>query len=208
MESDVPLTESLADAVARVRPLWEEELLPNVLSGENLLVIGHANGLRALISCIQSDIGDDELSILGVPNALPLVYEVTPDGKPVRCAEDRCYVPPLEAYYLGDACRIFNNIDVDGSGGLDAEELATFMLTLEKVEGDMARASFEALDGDRDGLLRGEELEAAAMACGQALLAEADTNGDGVVNFNEYMNWWARRKMMQRGMLEVLCSAE
>ena len=52
-ECDVPLTESLADAVSRVRPLWEGELLPNVLSGQNLLVVGHANGLRALISCIQ-----------------------------------------------------------------------------------------------------------------------------------------------------------
>ena len=100
---------------------------------------------------LQSDIGDEELSILGVPNAVPLVYDLAEDGAPLRCVAGRCYVPPLEAHYLGEACMVFNRLDVDGSGGLDAKEMASFASALEEVEGGMARASFDALDGDRDG---------------------------------------------------------
>ena len=56
LESDVPLTESIADTVVRVRPFWVDELLPSILAGQTALVVGHANCLRALVSCIQSNI--------------------------------------------------------------------------------------------------------------------------------------------------------
>ena len=36
---DVPLAESLSDTVARVRPLWEQELQPLLLSGQNVLLV-------------------------------------------------------------------------------------------------------------------------------------------------------------------------
>jgi hypothetical protein len=36
-------------------------------------------------------------------------------------------------------------------------------------------------------------------ACAEELLAEADTNNDGVVDFNEYINWWARVEGETRG---------
>jgi len=74
---------------------------------------------------------------------------------------------------------------VDGSGALDRDEMATL---------DVCRASFEALDRDGDGMVDAEEL---AAACGDVLIREADSNGDGLVNFNEYMAWWTRQK--QRG---------
>ena len=61
-ESDVPLTESIADTVVRVRPLWCDEILPKLLAGQTALVVGHANCMRALVSCIQSGIDDDSLS--------------------------------------------------------------------------------------------------------------------------------------------------
>jgi len=38
----VPLTESIADCVSRVRPFWENELLPALLDGSRCLVVGHA----------------------------------------------------------------------------------------------------------------------------------------------------------------------
>ena len=34
----------------------------------------------------------------------------------------RCYIRPLDAYYLGEACLLFNELDADGSGALDASE--------------------------------------------------------------------------------------
>ena len=65
----VPLTESLADCCRRVEPLWREELAPLVASGANVLVVGHANCLRALIKCVQG-VDDAELPTLAVPNTI------------------------------------------------------------------------------------------------------------------------------------------
>ena len=98
--SDVPLTESLADTRDRVGSLWTDELLPQIVGGKNLLVVGHANCLRALISCIQGNLKDEHLPSLGVPNALPLVYEFDASGAPVAELPDRCFIRPLDAYYL------------------------------------------------------------------------------------------------------------
>mmetsp|Transcript_11102 Transcript_11102/g.32088 ORF Transcript_11102/g.32088 Transcript_11102/m.32088 type:complete len:309 (+) Transcript_11102:456-1382(+) len=79
-DEDVPLTESIADCVSRVRPFWENELLPALLDGSNCLVVGHANGLRALVACVQQNVDDESLPSLGLPNGLPLIYELEPDG--------------------------------------------------------------------------------------------------------------------------------
>jgi 2,3-bisphosphoglycerate-dependent phosphoglycerate mutase len=116
---DVPLTESLADCVERVRPLWLNELRPAVLDGQTVLVVGHANCMRALISCLQPELSDADLPSLGVPNALPLIYSFDAAGEPLTDLPGRCYIEPLHAHYLGDECVAFNSLDTDGSGALD-----------------------------------------------------------------------------------------
>lgn len=98
---DVPLTESLADTRERVRPLWCNELLPTVQGGQNVLVVGHANCLRALISCIQPELSEEHLPSLGLPNALPLIFGFDAEGRAV-VEPGKCYVEPLRAHYLGD----------------------------------------------------------------------------------------------------------
>ena len=50
----LPLTESIGDCCARVAPLWRDEIRPRVIErGQTVLVVGHANNLRALIRCVQ-----------------------------------------------------------------------------------------------------------------------------------------------------------
>ena len=159
-------TESLSDTRDRVDTLWQDELQPAVQAGFNVLVVGHANCLRALISCIQP-ISDAELPSLGVPNALPLVYMFDDEGGLVVDRESRCYVSPLSAHYLGDACVLFSELDTDGSGALDKEELN---------------------DTEYCQLTEGI-FDAGTLECGAQLLSEADGNNDGVVDFNEFMNW-------------------
>ena len=44
-----------------------------------------------------------------------------------------------------------------------------------------------------------EGLLALADDCGERLRAEADNNGDGVVDFNEYMAWWSKLPDKKRG---------
>ena len=186
---DVPLTESLADTVTRVGSLWEAELLPQVQSGKNLLVVGHANCLRALISCIQGNLRDEHLPSLGVPNALPLVYDLRHGGRaPLARPASRGAATSGRSTRTTSATRaiLFNELDADGSGALDASEFD-----------DSAFCSV-VWDDSRDDAASGDDSAAAAeevgfaSSCGESLLAEADNNNDGVVDFNEYMNWWSK----------------
>ena len=85
----VPLTECLKDTVARVLPLWHEQLAPQIARGERLLVSAHGNSMRALVKYLDG-IGDDEIVGLNIPNGIPLVYELDAALKPIR------------SYYLGD----------------------------------------------------------------------------------------------------------
>jgi 2,3-bisphosphoglycerate-dependent phosphoglycerate mutase len=86
----IPLTECLKDTVARVLPLWHEQLAPAILRGERLLVSAHGNSMRALVKYLDG-IGDEEIVGLNIPNGIPLVYELDTRLKPIR------------SYYLGDA---------------------------------------------------------------------------------------------------------
>lgn len=85
----IPLTECLKDAVARVAPLWDTSIAPAVRSGKRILISAHGNSLRALIKYIDN-ISDTEIVRLNIPNGMPLVYELDADLKPIR------------SYYLGD----------------------------------------------------------------------------------------------------------
>ena len=86
----VPLTECLKDTVARVMPLWNEELAPKILAGQRLVIAAHGNSIRALVKYLDG-ISDADIVGLNIPNGIPLVYELDADLK------------PLKSYYLGDA---------------------------------------------------------------------------------------------------------
>lgn len=174
--SDIPLTEGLADTRERVGHLWRRELLPQIREGKSVLVVGHANCMRALISCIQTNLRDEHLPSLGVPNALPLVYSFDASGELITGLPGRCYVKPLGAHYLGEGCVLFNEMDSDGDGALDASALD-----------DSQYCQVAWSEGD-DLFL--DALDEATDACGEKLIKEIDNNGDGKVDFNEYMSWW------------------
>jgi 2,3-bisphosphoglycerate-dependent phosphoglycerate mutase len=89
----VPLTECLKDTVARVLPLWHEELAPALRAGQRLLVSAHGNSIRALVTYLD-DISEKDIVGLNIPNGIPLVYTLD--------AELR----PLSRRYLGDAAAV------------------------------------------------------------------------------------------------------
>lgn len=86
----VPLTECLADTVARVMPFWREALAPAIKLGKRVVVSAHGNSIRALVKYLDN-ISDDDIVGLNIPNGIPLVYELDDELKPIR------------HYYLGDA---------------------------------------------------------------------------------------------------------
>lgn len=95
---DIPLTESLADTVARFLPCWHDAIGPAIGSGKRVLIAAHGNSLRALIKHLDR-VGEDEITGLDVPTGIPLVYELGEDLSPVR------------HYYLGDEEAVRRAVD-------------------------------------------------------------------------------------------------
>ncbi|HEY4316057.1 MAG TPA: 2,3-diphosphoglycerate-dependent phosphoglycerate mutase [Herbaspirillum sp.] len=89
----IPLTECLKDAVARVMPAWNDTIAPAIKAGKSIIISAHGNSLRALIKSLDG-ISDEGIVDVNVPNGQPLVYELDADLKPIR------------SYYLGDKAAI------------------------------------------------------------------------------------------------------
>jgi 2,3-bisphosphoglycerate-dependent phosphoglycerate mutase len=87
--TDLPLTESLKDTVARFLPYWHDTIAPAIRSGQRVVVAAHGNSLRALVMYLDN-IDEETIVGLNIPTGIPLVYELDDDLKPLR------------HYYLGD----------------------------------------------------------------------------------------------------------
>jgi 2,3-bisphosphoglycerate-dependent phosphoglycerate mutase len=85
----LPATESLKDTLARVLPLWNECIAPDLASGRNVLVAAHGNSLRAMVKMLDN-VPESEITELNIPTGVPLLYEL--DDK----------LKPLSSRYLGD----------------------------------------------------------------------------------------------------------
>ena len=59
-----------------------------------------------------------------MPNGLPLVYEFLTSGRPLPDPRALGTVPPLTGRYLGMDAVWFEQLDLDRSGTLSADELA------------------------------------------------------------------------------------
>lgn len=93
LREELPLTECLKDTVIRVVPYWQMEIAPQIRAGKQVIIAAHGNSLRALIKHLDG-VSDADIVGLNLPTAVPLVYELDDDLKPIR------------NYYLGDASEI------------------------------------------------------------------------------------------------------
>jgi 2,3-bisphosphoglycerate-dependent phosphoglycerate mutase len=71
--NELPLTESLADTLARVLPYWRTEAAPALHAGETLLIAAHGNSQRALVKHLEG-LSDAAVEGLEIPKAVPWVY--------------------------------------------------------------------------------------------------------------------------------------
>jgi 2,3-bisphosphoglycerate-dependent phosphoglycerate mutase len=74
-----PGGESLKDVSARVLPLYIQEILPRVLSGERVLVAAHNNSLRALIMVLER-LDAEQIFKRSFGNGAPLLYRLNADS--------------------------------------------------------------------------------------------------------------------------------
>jgi 2,3-bisphosphoglycerate-dependent phosphoglycerate mutase len=86
---DLPATECLKDTMERFLPFAQENIGPAIRSGKRVLIVAHGNTLRGLIKYAER-ISDKDIADLNIPTAIPMVYELEDDMKPIR------------RYYLGD----------------------------------------------------------------------------------------------------------
>ncbi len=81
--SELPLTESLKDTVARFLPYWHETIAPMIRAHGRVLIAAHGNSLRALVKYLDN-VSERDILELNIPTGIPLVYELDDDLKPIR----------------------------------------------------------------------------------------------------------------------------
>ena len=76
-----PLTECLADVVARLLPYWEHSIVPDLRAGKTVLVTAHGNSLRAMVKHLDG-VSDADIAGLNIPTGIPLRYDLDADLAP------------------------------------------------------------------------------------------------------------------------------
>lgn len=70
---ELPLTESLKDAIARVHPCWEEVIAPRLRLYGTILVVAHGNSLRGLEMMLRH-ISPEDIAGVEIPTGKPQVF--------------------------------------------------------------------------------------------------------------------------------------
>jgi 2,3-bisphosphoglycerate-dependent phosphoglycerate mutase len=77
----LPATESLKDTLARVLPLWNEQIAPQLRAGRNVLITAHGNSIRAIVKMLDN-VPESEIVELNIPTGVPLLYEFDDSLRP------------------------------------------------------------------------------------------------------------------------------
>lgn len=93
---DIPVTESLQDTMDRTIPLWNSRILPDLKQGKNVLIVAHANSLRGIVKHIEN-MSPEEITRVGIPNGIPLVYKFDRQMRPIPLEEA---VKPFSGAFL------------------------------------------------------------------------------------------------------------
>lgn len=97
-EAELPVGESLEATMKRTLPFWKHEIVTQIQSGQQVLIVAHGNSLRSLIMDIDH-LSEADIVNLNIPTGIPLVYEFDEELKPIR------------HYYLGDQAAIQAGIE-------------------------------------------------------------------------------------------------
>ena len=71
---NLPCGESLKDTLERVKPLWINEIIPQIKKGKNLMIVAHGNSLRAIVKMLKN-ISNKEIVKLNIPTGSPYIFE-------------------------------------------------------------------------------------------------------------------------------------
>ncbi|MDC8975502.1 2,3-bisphosphoglycerate-dependent phosphoglycerate mutase [Mycobacterium marinum] len=77
-----PLTECLADVVARFLPYFTDVIVGDLRAGKTVLIVAHGNSLRALVKHLDH-MSDEDIVGLNIPTGIPLRYDLDERLQPV-----------------------------------------------------------------------------------------------------------------------------
>ena len=76
-----PKSECLKDVLERALPYWYDQIVPDLLTGQTVLVAAHGNSLRAIVKHIDQ-ISDEAIAKLNIPTGIPLRYDLDDQLRP------------------------------------------------------------------------------------------------------------------------------
>lgn len=79
-DEPVPGGETLKMVYGRVVPYYQQEVLPLLEKGENVLIAAHGNSLRSLVKYLDR-ISDEDIEKVEIATGEVLVYQIDHDGK-------------------------------------------------------------------------------------------------------------------------------
>ena len=103
-DKEIPLTESLEDAVDRAVPYWKEVIVSSIKEHEQIIVAAHGNSLRGIIKYLKN-ISNEDIISLNLPTGVPYVFEF----------DDNMNL--IKDYFLGDPEEIKKLMDAVANQG-------------------------------------------------------------------------------------------
>jgi calcium-dependent protein kinase len=100
---------------------------------------------------------------------------------------------------------MMRSIDVDGNGLIDYNEFVAATMQLNRLEQEeLLQRAFRQLDADGSGSITVDELSAALAQFNlvddaKAMMALADVNGDGTIDYREFVELMRVRTLEQGG---------
>lgn len=81
--AQLPLAESMQQALERVKPFWEKTIVPEIVQRKRLLIVSHQGLLKILAMQLEGLTGA-QMMRLSIATARPLCYELDGSLKPVN----------------------------------------------------------------------------------------------------------------------------
>ena len=78
-----PDGESLKNTAERVLPYFNQQIMPKIIDGNNILIAAHGNSLRALIMQLDG-ISQEDIVNLEIPTGAPIHYSFNNDGSIIK----------------------------------------------------------------------------------------------------------------------------
>jgi 2,3-bisphosphoglycerate-dependent phosphoglycerate mutase len=75
-----PGGESLKDTLARTLPYFVTDILPDVLSGKNVIVAAHGNSLRSICKVLNR-LDNEQILSFELHTGIPIIYQIGPDAR-------------------------------------------------------------------------------------------------------------------------------